>query len=224
MRVGGTSVAAGLAHVPVLGSHRATRLRRYHWVTCYFVVMQNVMSDTRIVERSALVQPMAACASHRCAGLRELRWLDEGTTESVSNHTREENSGSCGTMHSLHCSGKWGGKKPALGRIVTRSQSLSNQSILRSCTKTDSVSPRYDIKGSWVNRSADPPVPGSTASCRHCNQRFTLLETKRQREACPSPFAGGSHEVRFPAAPCAPARASVPSLPRLAGARFGATI
>jgi 1-phosphatidylinositol-4-phosphate 5-kinase len=35
------------------------------------------------------------------------------------------------------------------------------------------VNERFDIKGSWVNRSAAPPMPNKRVVCRHCNEMFT---------------------------------------------------
>lgn len=34
------------------------------------------------------------------------------------------------------------------------------------------INERYDIKGSWVNRSADPVKPSKKVVCRHCNEMF----------------------------------------------------
>ena len=30
----------------------------------------------------------------------------------------------------------------------------------------------YDIKGSWVDRSAKPPKKGQRVNCRHCNATY----------------------------------------------------
>ena len=35
------------------------------------------------------------------------------------------------------------------------------------------INERFDIKGSWVNRSADMPAPNKRIICRHCNEMFT---------------------------------------------------
>jgi 1-phosphatidylinositol-4-phosphate 5-kinase len=34
------------------------------------------------------------------------------------------------------------------------------------------INERFDIKGSWVNRSATPSAPNKTVVCRHCNEMF----------------------------------------------------
>lgn len=36
---------------------------------------------------------------------------------------------------------------------------------------------RYDIKGSWVNRSAKHPSKGKSVTCRHCNAKFVFGST-----------------------------------------------
>ena len=36
----------------------------------------------------------------------------------------------------------------------------------------------YDIKGSWVGRSMEPPREGKEATCRHCNQKFVYIKSK----------------------------------------------
>lgn len=35
------------------------------------------------------------------------------------------------------------------------------------------INERYDIKGSWINRSAAAPMPNKRVVCRHCNEMFT---------------------------------------------------
>lgn len=42
------------------------------------------------------------------------------------------------------------------------------------------INERFDIKGSWVNRSANPPMPNKRVACRHCNEMFT----PSAREVC----------------------------------------
>lgn len=41
---------------------------------------------------------------------------------------------------------------------------------------------RYDIKGSWVNRSAKHPSKGKRVTCRHCNAKYVFGST--DAEAC----------------------------------------
>lgn len=36
---------------------------------------------------------------------------------------------------------------------------------------------RFDIKGSWVNRTMEPPRPGQRLTCRHCNRKYTFGST-----------------------------------------------
>lgn len=36
---------------------------------------------------------------------------------------------------------------------------------------------RYDIKGSWVNRSAKHPSKGKSVTCRHCNAKYVFGST-----------------------------------------------
>ena len=36
------------------------------------------------------------------------------------------------------------------------------------------INARYDIKGSWVNRSAKPAMPGHRARCRHCRMLYVV--------------------------------------------------
>lgn len=50
------------------------------------------------------------------------------------------------------------------------------------------VNERYDIKGSWVNRSATQGSPGSRATCRHCSEYFTLGSSENCSEVI------GGHE------------------------------
>jgi hypothetical protein len=79
-----------------------------------------------------------------------------------------------------------------------------------------SIHEKYDIKGSTVNRSSVPPVEGQTATCTHCEQKFTyhkkakkavvagisgksirggddLLDPEAQRNRC-SATVNGQHE------------------------------
>ncbi|OQS00406.1 phosphatidylinositol-4-phosphate-5-kinase (Pi-PIPK-D2) [Achlya hypogyna] len=52
---------------------------------------------------------------------------------------------------------------------------------------------RYDIKGSWVNRSAKQPTKGKSVTCRHCNGKFIFGVADADSNACPL-RVGGSHE------------------------------
>jgi len=36
------------------------------------------------------------------------------------------------------------------------------------------INARYDVKGSWVNRSAAPAIPGQRARCRHCRVPYVI--------------------------------------------------
>ncbi|KAF1330101.1 Phosphatidylinositol4phosphate5kinase, partial [Globisporangium splendens] len=49
---------------------------------------------------------------------------------------------------------------------------------------------RYDIKGSWVNRSAKHPSKGKRVTCRHCNAKYVFGST--DAENCPAQV--GRHE------------------------------
>ncbi len=40
---------------------------------------------------------------------------------------------------------------------------------------------KYDIKGSWVARSADPPVDGQKITCTICEQQYIYRKRKRLR-------------------------------------------
>ena len=43
---------------------------------------------------------------------------------------------------------------------------------------------KYDVKGSWVNRSAKKPDDGQRVTCKHCNQHYTFhrkTDAKRSR-------------------------------------------
>jgi hypothetical protein len=51
------------------------------------------------------------------------------------------------------------------------------------------VNERYDIKGSWVNRSAAAPMPNKQVVCRHCNEMFTPSARK------PCQKIVGTHEA-----------------------------
>eukprot|EP00301_Raphidiophrys_heterophryoidea_P002107 c10986_g1_i1.p1 GENE.c10986_g1_i1~~c10986_g1_i1.p1 ORF type:complete len:849 (-),score=183.12 c10986_g1_i1:55-2580(-) len=50
----------------------------------------------------------------------------------------------------------------------------------------------YDLKGSWVNRSAELPEEGSQATCLHCNTKFTYSRNRIEGQGC------GSHPVHQP--------------------------
>lgn len=39
---------------------------------------------------------------------------------------------------------------------------------------------KYDIKGSWVKRNAEPPLNGQSVTCTHCEQKFIY---KKKRKA-----------------------------------------
>lgn len=41
------------------------------------------------------------------------------------------------------------------------------------------INERYDIKGSWVNRSASPAVPNKKVVCRHCNEMFMPVNKEK---------------------------------------------
>nr|CAI9858999.1 Phytopthora agathidicda GPCR-PIPK 6 [Phytophthora agathidicida] len=66
-----------------------------------------------------------------------------------------------------------------------------------------SIHQRYDIKGSWVDRNAQKPRPGTEATCRHCNLSFrcggtntrsnSLGGDRLRRNVCPN-RAGAPHE------------------------------
>lgn len=49
---------------------------------------------------------------------------------------------------------------------------------------------RYDIKGSWVNRSAKHPSKGKRVTCRHCNAKYVFGSS--DAENCPAQV--GRHE------------------------------
>lgn len=48
---------------------------------------------------------------------------------------------------------------------------------------------RYDLKGSWVSRNADPVIPGKRVNCRHCNLKYKYGE---RGALCPE--RPGGHE------------------------------
>ena len=53
--------------------------------------------------------------------------------------------------------------------------------IMRNCFDPHAdINERYDIKGSWVGRSADPSKTKKRATCRHCNTYFIPAK----KEAC----------------------------------------
>jgi 1-phosphatidylinositol-4-phosphate 5-kinase len=41
------------------------------------------------------------------------------------------------------------------------------------------INERYDLKGSWVNRSAHPSPPNKRIICRHCNEMFIPVEKEK---------------------------------------------
>ena len=41
------------------------------------------------------------------------------------------------------------------------------------------INERYDIKGSWVNRSAAPSAPNKKVVCRHCNEMFVPVNKEK---------------------------------------------
>ncbi|RHY35943.1 hypothetical protein DYB38_012617, partial [Aphanomyces astaci] len=49
---------------------------------------------------------------------------------------------------------------------------------------------RYDIKGSWVNRSAKQPTKGKKVTCRHCNGKYVFGSV--EGNVCP--LRVGTHE------------------------------
>jgi 1-phosphatidylinositol-4-phosphate 5-kinase len=42
---------------------------------------------------------------------------------------------------------------------------------------TRNINSRYDIKGSWISRNADPVVRGKAVTCRHCGHRYIYGES-----------------------------------------------
>jgi hypothetical protein len=44
---------------------------------------------------------------------------------------------------------------------------------------TAKINERYDIKGSWVGRSADPVKPTKKVLCRHCNEMFVPADKEQ---------------------------------------------
>ena len=57
---------------------------------------------------------------------------------------------------------------------------------------------RFDIKGSWINRTMAPPRPGQRLTCRHCNRKYSFSReswwratraTSRRRESDGGPHA-----------------------------------
>lgn len=51
---------------------------------------------------------------------------------------------------------------------------------------------RYDIKGSWVNRTASHPQNGKRVTCRHCNGGYIFGSTDAEANSCP--MRVGKHE------------------------------
>lgn len=43
------------------------------------------------------------------------------------------------------------------------------------------INERFDIKGSWVGRSAEPPKKNKRVVCRHCNEYFVPTDKKRNQ-------------------------------------------
>ena len=42
---------------------------------------------------------------------------------------------------------------------------------------------KYDIKGSWVSRNAEPPIEGQSATCSYCEQKFIYQKLRRKANA-----------------------------------------
>ena len=53
------------------------------------------------------------------------------------------------------------------------------------------VHEKYDIKGSTVKRSADPPVEGQSVNCKNCEQKF--IYHKRRKGKKSRLFTGSLH-------------------------------
>ncbi|ETV99791.1 hypothetical protein, variant [Aphanomyces invadans] len=51
---------------------------------------------------------------------------------------------------------------------------------------------RYDIKGSWVNRSYDNPRDGAKVKCRYCSMQFVYHSNAGKQQTCPN--LAGPHE------------------------------
>ncbi|OQR86822.1 phosphatidylinositol-4-phosphate-5-kinase (Pi-PIPK-D2) [Achlya hypogyna] len=51
---------------------------------------------------------------------------------------------------------------------------------------------RYDIKGSWVNRSYQNPREGTKVKCRYCSMQFYYTSTVSKQQLCPN--MAGPHE------------------------------
>jgi hypothetical protein len=44
------------------------------------------------------------------------------------------------------------------------------------------INEKYDIKGSWFARNAEPPNDGQGVNCTHCNQRYTYFKKKKKNQ------------------------------------------
>ena len=44
------------------------------------------------------------------------------------------------------------------------------------------INNKYDIKGSWISRNADPIVKGKKVRCRHCNQHYIYRGEERNMD------------------------------------------
>ncbi|OQR81390.1 phosphatidylinositol-4-phosphate-5-kinase (Pi-PIPK-D2) [Thraustotheca clavata] len=51
---------------------------------------------------------------------------------------------------------------------------------------------RYDIKGSWVNRSYQNPREGTKTKCRYCSMQFYYTSIVKKQQQCPN--MAGPHE------------------------------
>lgn len=47
---------------------------------------------------------------------------------------------------------------------------------------------KYDIKGSWVSRNADPAITGQSITCTHCGQKYIFRKktSKNNKASIPS--------------------------------------
>eukprot|EP00301_Raphidiophrys_heterophryoidea_P005778 c12393_g1_i1.p1 GENE.c12393_g1_i1~~c12393_g1_i1.p1 ORF type:complete len:592 (+),score=170.57 c12393_g1_i1:964-2739(+) len=50
--------------------------------------------------------------------------------------------------------------------------------------KNVTIHEMYDLKGSWVQRSAEKPREGESVTCRLCNMRFTFTRIRSKRQQC----------------------------------------
>lgn len=42
---------------------------------------------------------------------------------------------------------------------------------------------KYDIKGSWVARNAEPPSNGQSVTCTHCEQKYVYYKKRVKKAA-----------------------------------------